>query len=237
MRWRTIILTLITLAILLAMVRADPLAAASARTKSKSVADRLKEYGGTARARLKPYFQKAQIPYPPAELTFIGLKEEQSLEIYARSRAGAWRLIHQYPILAASGGPGPKLKEGDGQVPEGFYRIESLNPNSLFHLSLRVNYPNEFDRQQAAREGRTKLGGDIMIHGNQVSIGCLAMGDSASEDLFVLAADTGLDNITVILVPHDFRVKKQVPLVPNTSPWLPGLYQSLAQRLQNYPAK
>lgn len=75
--------------------------------------------------------------------------------------------IKSYPILAASGSIGPKLRESDMQVPEGVYQIESLNPNSQFHLSLRVNYPNEFDREQARIDGRAQLGGDIMIHGSQ----------------------------------------------------------------------
>ena len=71
--------------------------------------------------------------------------------------------LARYPIRAASGALGPKLREGDRQVPEGVYDIESLNPNSRFHVALRVGYPNAFDRQMAGREGRTALGGDIMI--------------------------------------------------------------------------
>src|SRR5690606_4961 len=101
---------------------------------------------------------------------------------------GVLRFVRALPVLAASGRVGPKLQYGDYQVPEGFYRIEALNPNSRFHLALRVNYPNAFDRAEAAREGRTHLGGDIMIHGSNASVGCLAMGDVVSEDLFVLAA-------------------------------------------------
>jgi murein L,D-transpeptidase YafK len=71
----------------------------------------------------------------------------------------------------ASGKAGPKLREGDGQVPEGIYRIDGLNPNSSYHLSLKLNYPNDFDLEQARTEGRTELGGDIFIHGKAVSIG------------------------------------------------------------------
>jgi hypothetical protein len=61
--------------------------------------------------------------------------------------------LKTYPILAGSGTLGPKLVEGDGQVPEGLYRVESLNPNSSFHLALRVNYPNEFDRAKGKLDG------------------------------------------------------------------------------------
>lgn len=113
--------------------------------------------------------------------------------------------IKSYPILGASGVFGPKLREGDGQVPEGFYGIEYLNPNSSFHLSMKVAYPNADDREQAAKEGRTMLGGDIMIHGNTGSRGCLAMGDPAVEELFVLVARAGVKNVEVLISPVDFR--------------------------------
>lgn len=91
-------------------------------------------------------------------------------------------------MLAASGGPGPKLREGDLQVPEGVYRLTAFNPNSSYHLSLRVDYPNAEDRAAEDRavarsDRRTSLGGDIFIHGKAVSIGCLAIGDPGIEEL------------------------------------------------------
>ena len=75
--------------------------------------------------------------------------------------------------------------EGDKQVPEGFYRIELLNPNSRYHLSLRVNYPNADDIERAREDRRDllNLGGDIMIHGGAESIGCIAIGNPAIEHL------------------------------------------------------
>jgi murein L,D-transpeptidase YafK len=96
------------------------------------------------------------------------------------------RLLKTFPILAQSGNPGPKHQEGDLQVPEGVYRIAVFNPESRFHLSLGLNYPNEADR---ARVDSRKPGGDIYIHGSAVSIGCLAMGDEAIEQIFLLAYD------------------------------------------------
>ncbi|MHC4642127.1 MAG: L,D-transpeptidase family protein, partial [Planctomycetota bacterium] len=125
----------------------------------------------------------------------------------------------------------PKLKEGDRQVPEGLYRIESLNPNSMFHLSLRINYPNEFDREQAKHENRTNLGGDIMIHGSNVSIGCLAMGDETAEDLFILTAETGIENISVILSPVDFRKSTFPEVTYSLSEWTDVLYEQIKQEL------
>jgi hypothetical protein len=200
----------------------------------KTVADRLEQYGPAARERMKPHFIAAQVPYPPAQLTLVGLKAEKILEVYAAGTNGTLHFIRKYTILAASGVAGPKLREGDRQVPEGIYPVEWLNPNSSYHLSFRVGYPNQFDREHAAAESRTNLGGDIMIHGKAASIGCLAMGDPASEELFVLAADVGISNITVILSPVDFRAGKSVA-TNELPPWTDSLYQTIKARLGQLP--
>jgi hypothetical protein len=203
----------------------------------QTVQSRLDQFGPRARARLKPYFDAAQVAYPPARLTLVGFKDEKVLQVYAADANQKPQLVRSYPILAASGGSGPKLREGDQQVPEGIYGIESLNPNSSYHLSLRVNYPNAFDREQAAREGRANLGGDIMIHGGAVSVGCLAMGDEAAEDLFILAADTGLTNIAVILSPVDFRKRQSMPESGVVPAWTASLYQTIQSDLTELPVK
>jgi L,D-transpeptidase catalytic domain len=200
-----------------------------------TVAERINQYGEKARLRLQPYFAKAGLDYPPKQLALLGLKTERELQVYAAGANGAFRFVRKYPVLAASGVLGPKLEEGDSQVPEGIYRIESQNPNSLFHLSLRIGYPNGFDREQAGKEGRTQLGGDIMIHGSSASIGCLAMGDEAAEDLFVLAADSGLKNISVVLSPVDFRLGKTVPPAAKLPPWTEQLYAEIKSKLQQLP--
>jgi L,D-transpeptidase catalytic domain len=200
-------------------------------TKAKTVAGRLNQFGEAARGRWKPYFNKAQTAYPPAGVKLVALKTERILQVYAVDKSGRSHWIRSYPILAASGIPGPKLQEGDGQVPEGVYPIESLNPNSRFHVALRVGYPNAFDRSQAEKDGRTKLGGDIMIHGSSVSVGCLAMGDETAEDLFVLAADAGLPNITVIIAPVDFRTGKSVPKPVKLPDWSDMLYSQIKVQL------
>lgn len=153
-----------------------------------------------SRAALKDAVIRAGSPYPPARLRLVGFKEEKALEVWAPV-GGGWTRLKSYPVLAASGGPGPKLREGDGQVPEGIYRLTAFNPNSSYHLSIRVDYPNADDRRAAALEGRTRLGGDIFIHGKAVSIGCLAIGDSAIEELYLLLADTGLRNADIVLTP------------------------------------
>lgn len=197
--------------------------------RRQTVADRVAQYGYDVRERLEPAFSRAGIAYPPASLTLVVFKKEKRLELYA-ANGGAFKLIKSYPLLAASGELGPKLREGDYQVPEGIYRIEALNPNSLYHLALRVNYPNEFDREKARADGRTRLGGDIMIHGNRVSIGCVAIGDKAAEEVFVLAAKTGLGNVQAILSPVDFR-RANAPATRDMPSWTPALYARIRGEL------
>lgn len=199
----------------------------------KSVADRLSEFGEVVHERFAPRFNEIKVEYPPARMILAGLKQEKRLEVWVAGRENNFRLLKTYPILGASGTIGPKLVEGDGQVPEGFYKIESLNPNSAFHVALRVNYPNQFDRDKGKLDGRSKLGSDIMIHGNTCSVGCLAMGDEAAEELFVLAADTGIENIRVILSPVDFR-QRELPLkIPPAPTWISELYADLRRELNN----
>lgn len=202
----------------------------------KTVSERLAQYGPAARERLRPTFDQAGVAYPPDRLVFTAFKKERVLEVYASSAGREMRYIRSYPILGASGKLGPKLREGDCQVPEGVYSITFLNPNSAFHLSLRLGYPNEFDRAMAVRDGRKNLGQDIMIHGGSGSIGCLAMGDTAAEDLFVLAADTGMGSIKVVVSPVDFRSAKLRPRGGSLPTWTTELYSTLKRELAKLPA-
>jgi hypothetical protein len=197
----------------------------------KTIDDCLAEFGAAARGRLAPGFRDAGVAYPPSRVVLAAFKTERRLEVWAAAPTGAFFRVAGYPIRGASGRPGPKLREGDHQVPEGIYRIESLNPNSRFHVSLRLDYPNEFDRQWGAADGRTSLGGDIMIHGGSASVGCLAMGDAAAEDLFTLAAHTGLAGVRVVISPVDFRTGAPPPADPKARPWLDGLYARIRQAL------
>src|SRR5690606_13127909 len=89
------------------------------------------------------------------------------------------------------------------QVPEGFYKVSGLHPNSIAHLALKLDYPNEEDKRRARSDKRTDLGGEIEIHGSYWSTGCLAMGDEAIEEIFILAYDCGCENVAVILAPCD----------------------------------
>jgi hypothetical protein len=205
-----------------------------ARPKTYTLKTRLAEISPAASFRLAAKFEAAKAPWPPAEIALIAIKDEKKLELHARPAGGSWKLVHRYKVLAASGGTGPKLRQGDKQVPEGLYSISFLNPNSAYHVSMRVNYPNAFDKQMALKDGRKDLGGDIMIHGKNLSAGCLAMGDEAVEELFVLAAQTGLSNVKLIIAPTDFR-ENGVPTVDASKPeWLPKLYTEVATAMADF---
>ena len=187
-----------------------------------------------ARARLEVHFRLSGVGFPPTRVVLLGLKDERRLEVYAAAAPDTFRRVTSYAVLAASGTLGPKLREGDRQVPEGVYGVESLNPNSRFHVSLRVDYPNAFDREAAAREGRDRLGGDIMIHGGAASVGCLAVGDASAEELFLLAATVGIANVTVVLSPVDLRTR---PLPAGLDGgWRAELYRNIRARLATLPS-
>jgi hypothetical protein len=200
-----------------------------------NVAERLTQYGPTARARLAPAFERHGVPYPPARFVLAAFKQEKELQLSAAGPGQPLTFITSYPILAASGQLGPKLRDGDLQVPEGLYPIESLNPNSQFHLALRVGYPSAADLARASTDGRTALGGDIMIHGDAVSVGCLAMGDVAIEELFVLAADTGWHDGLIVISPVDFRRHPLPPSSPAAPPWVSELYTELKREVEGLP--
>jgi hypothetical protein len=179
-----------------------------------TVEQRVHEYGPAVEARLKPFFDEAHVDYPPARLTYVVLKAEGVLQIYAGNPVSVQdqnlplKHIVTFRIMAESGTLGPKLRWLDNQVPEGIYEADYLNPNSDFHLALHVNYPNKDDIAHAHDDHRSHLGGEIMIHGSRYSIGCVAMGDEVAEDLFVLAA-----------------------LIP----WLHGLYERIGKALESCP--
>ena len=119
----------------------------------------------------------------------------------------AFRRVATYHITKASGELGPKRKEGDRQVPEGCYVIEAFNPKSEYHLSLRLNYPNDSDRILSDPQ---RPGGDIYIHGGAKSIGCIPLGDAVIEELYLLALDArrrGQERIAV----HIFPARMQGP--------------------------
>jgi murein L,D-transpeptidase YafK len=129
-------------------------------------------------------------------------KEEQELVIYAKTKtATSYKKLITYSICASSGTLGPKTKQGDGQVPEGFYHIDRYNPSSLYYLSLVINYPNQSDKTQSTAKN---LGGDIFIHGECVTIGCLPMTNDKIKEIYIYALQAkhcGQNKIPVYVFP------------------------------------
>ena len=204
-------------------------------TGKRTVTEVVEKYGERARNHLVPYFKKAGVSYPPEAITLLAMKEEKKLELWAKNADGINTFIRTYQIQKLSGHEGPKLKEGDRQVPEGLYKIIGLNPNSSYHLSMKLNYPNDFDLKYANIDGRKNPGTNIFIHGKSVSVGCLAMGDKTIEELFILAKDTGIENISVVISPYDPRAKKLVIKDKIKENWVKQLYMEIEEMYAAYP--
>lgn len=143
-------------------------------------------------------------------------KTENQLEVWLR-RNGVYELFRSYPICYWSGTLGPKLMEGDGQSPEGFYRVSKrqLNPNSTYHLSFNLGYPNAYDKSQ------NRTGSYLMVHGACVSIGCYAMTDAGITDIYGLVAaalDAGQKRVQVDVFP--FRMTAENMEKHQDSRWI-----------------
>ncbi|MEX1189469.1 MAG: L,D-transpeptidase family protein [Bacteroidia bacterium] len=142
------------------------------------------------------------------QMMLIAYKESDELELYVKSKNDkAYSKLKAYKICAKSGTLGPKNKKGDAQVPEGFYHIDRFNASSNFYLSLGLNYPNAADRK---RSKAANLGGDIFIHGNCVTIGCMPMTDDKIKEIYLCAVhakNNGQKNIPVYVFP--FNMKEQ----------------------------
>ncbi|MDP3269106.1 MAG: hypothetical protein Q8M40_08660 [Legionella sp.] len=194
----------------------------------------IKKYGLRAEPQLIDFFRKAGVSYPPNDIALLAFKSERKVELWAKNQNQSWKHVHDYPLTGFSGRLGPKLRENDKQIPEGVYRLVNFNPFSSMHLSMMINYPNGFDREKAYQDGRRELGNNIFIHGSNLSVGCLAIGDLAIDQLFLLARRVGLDHVQLIIAPNDLRKEK-----PSTSTfaqprWLPELYKRISESLKPF---
>ncbi len=149
-------------------------------------------------------------------------KEEAELELWMR-RGERYELFRTYAICKYSGGLGPKIRQGDRQAPEGFYAVgkRHLNPNSQFHKSFNLGFPNAYDRAH----GRT--GDYLMVHGACVSAGCYAMTDHLIEEIYTLveaALDRGQPFFRVHALP--FRLTEANLIRHADSRWI-GFWRNL----------
>jgi len=189
----------------------------------------------TSIQKLKRHLADADFIIYPKRLTLIGLKYEKILEVWGEHH-GKQVYITSYPFTAFSGHLGPKFREGDRQIPEGIYGVGYLNPDSKFHLSININYPNAFDKKMAKEEKRTNLGSAIMIHGNAVTVGCIPIGDEKIEEVYHLVEKVGILNTKIILAPIDFRIR-DVKVGKSKHPWVKELYHTIKEEMKKFNQK
>lgn len=181
----------LALAALAALVLAAPAARA---------ADRVADARTRRSADVQALARAAGLQYPVGEVYLRAFKHERVLELWAgEGKRQPLKLVKQYPFCAASGELGPKRKEGDLQVPEGYYELQSYNPQSNFHLSLQVSYPNASDR---VLSDKRSPGGAIYIHGSCASIGCIAIEDGPIEEVYLFALDARQRRIPIHIFPR-----------------------------------
>lgn len=153
-------------------------------------------------AMFKTLFAERQVNWNDFELFFRAFKKEEQLEIWAKNKnSETFTLIKTYPFCTNSGTLGPKRKEGDRQIPEGFYTINRYNPKSSFYLSLGLNYPNASD---LILSNKAEPGSDIFIHGACVSVGCISITDDKIKEVYLLANEAkkhGQSDIPVHIFP------------------------------------
>jgi murein L,D-transpeptidase YafK len=132
-------------------------------------------------------------------------KEESELEVWKLREDGRFYLLKTYPICNWSGKLGPKVREGDGQAPEGFYTIapQQMNPKSQYYLAFNIGFPNPYDKSNR------RTGSALMVHGGCGSSGCYAMTDALMEEVYALMREAFEGGQTVVHVhAFPFRMSK-----------------------------
>ena len=157
-------------------------------------------------------------------------KEESEFEVWKQRSDGRFYHLKTYPICNWSGALGPKVKQGDKQSPEGFYRIarDQMNPNSQFYLAFNLGFPNAYDR------ANKRTGDALMVHGKCKSAGCYAMTDALIEEIYALARESyigGQDNIQVHAMP--FRMTEANMARHQSNTWYP-FWQTLKQGYDHF---
>lgn len=158
---------------------------------------RVKDAYDTKWPKLKEDLKATKVDPDNFDIYMRAFKNEKIVEVWIKNQSDVrYKLFRTYDICASSGELGPKRKEGDGQVPEGFYKIDLFNPTSDYYLSMRINYPNSSD--VILKDGLS-AGGAIMMHGNCVTIGCLPMTDDKIKELYVLCLEARNRNSPVYI--------------------------------------
>ncbi len=127
--------------------------------------------------------------------TILVEKHKRVMTVFHQDKA-----IKTYRIALGFSPNGHKKRAGDGKTPEGTYFIVGKNPQSQFHLSLKLSYPSA-EQQKHAKKSGINPGGDIMIHGlaphlagrgkfhsmKDWTLGCIAVTNEEIEEIFKVA--------------------------------------------------
>jgi murein L,D-transpeptidase YafK len=158
---------------------------------------------------IKSTLKKINLDFNNLNILLVAYKDEQVIDLYAKNKSDInYKKLVTYPICARSGQLGPKRMQGDSQVPEGFYYINKFNPSSSYYLSLGVSYPNEADIKKSKAKD---LGGDIFIHGECVTIGCMPMTNEKIKEIYIYALqakNSGQTKIPVYVFPFEMTNNK-----------------------------
>lgn len=194
--------------------------------------DRVKEAYNEKGEKLQKELHKAGYA-SNFQLFVAAYKAEGKLEIWLKANGqNQFKLFKTYDFCAHSGTLGPKVIEGDNQTPEGFYNINVFNPMSNFHLSLGIDYPNTVDKLRTGKQNKT--GGDIYIHGNCVTVGCIPLTDEKIKEVYVLAVEarnSGQIDIPVYIFPFkmsDGNMKKYLMQYPQQTTFWQNLQHGYA---------
>ena len=154
---------------------------------------------------LKKEFSQKKLQWPPNYMYLRSFKYDRELEVWVKNKKeDAYQLYRTFRVCQQSGKIGPKRMEGDYQVPEGFYYIDEFKPNSAFHLSLGVNYPNASDKILSDPKNP---GSRIFVHGDCVSTGCIPITNAPMEFLYVMAANVKAGGVQEFIPLHIFPVR------------------------------
>lgn len=182
--------------------------------------------------QLKKQFAQASLSWPAKQLYIRSFKQDGQLEIWVRNTmTEPFVLFKTYNVCALSGKLGPKRREGDLQVPEGFYYINEFNPNSDYHFSLGINYPNQSDLYFTDSKAP---GGEIYIHGKCATVGCIPILNNPIEELYVLAnivRKQGQDFIPVHIFPVRFTNENSYKIL-QAHTTQNNIYQDFANQLK-----
>lgn len=156
--------------------------------------------------------QRAGFSKTPVGIFLRSFKYNKELQVWLKpDNRSPYKLFKTYAVCTQSGTVGPKRVEGDYQVPEGVYYINEFNPNSAYHLSMGLNYPNASDR---ILSDPRRPGSAIYVHGNCISTGCIPITDRYMEELYVLSSmikEQGMQEfIPIHVFPINYTDKKSL---------------------------